>query len=159
VHPVALGLEIAALCRDNRPRLSRRRLQLPQPGQYGLGPLGGQPAEAPGCPGLGGRRPLAIDGPGHRPDVLAGVVPVDDSARSPNCSAAAAQIQCAPSPSTTIGRSVAMAAIQELYQVVQEKDAQLAAQGQRLDTLEQQNAALEARLAALEERLVTAAIR
>jgi hypothetical protein len=48
---------------------------------------------------------------------------------------------------------VALAAIQGLYQVVQDKDARLTAQEQRISALEQQNAALEARLSAVEARV------
>jgi len=46
---------------------------------------------------------------------------------------------------------VALAAIQGLYQLVQEKDAQIAAQQEQIVALQRQNAGLEARLSALEK--------
>jgi hypothetical protein len=48
---------------------------------------------------------------------------------------------------------VALAAIQGLYQVIQEKDAQIKAQQQRIGALEAEIAAQRGRLAALETRL------
>ena len=48
-------------------------------------------------------------------------------------------------------QGVALAAIQGLYQVVQEKDAQIGTLQEQLTTLQRQHATLEARLAALEQ--------
>jgi hypothetical protein len=45
---------------------------------------------------------------------------------------------------------VALAAIQGLYELVQEQATQLVAQQEQIGALQQQNAAMEARLAALE---------
>lgn len=53
--------------------------------------------------------------------------------------------------STVDADGVALAAIQGLYQMVQEKDAQIATLEVQVNTLKQQNATLEARLAAVEQ--------
>jgi hypothetical protein len=45
---------------------------------------------------------------------------------------------------------VALASIQGLYQIVQEKDTKIASQQQEIDALKQQNTDMEARLSALE---------
>lgn len=55
--------------------------------------------------------------------------------------------------STIDADGVALAAIQGLHQILQEKDAQLAAQQERLSSLEQRNANLQLRLEALERKL------
>jgi hypothetical protein len=52
-------------------------------------------------------------------------------------------------------QGVAFAAIQGLYQVVQEKESQIAAQQKQIDALQQQNANLETRLVALEQAVGT----
>jgi hypothetical protein len=52
--------------------------------------------------------------------------------------------------STVDADGVALAAIQGLYQMVQDKDTQIAAQQKQIDELKQQNTAIEARLAKLE---------
>jgi len=54
--------------------------------------------------------------------------------------------------STVDADGVALASIQGLYQIVQEKDATIAAQQQEIDVLKQQNTDMEARLSALEVR-------
>ena len=55
--------------------------------------------------------------------------------------------------STVDADGVALAAIQGLYQIVRDKEAQIAAQGEQITALQQQNAELEARLTALEEKV------
>jgi hypothetical protein len=57
--------------------------------------------------------------------------------------------------STIDADGVALASIQGLYQIVQEKDATIASQQQAIDALKQQNADVEARLSALEARLTS----
>jgi len=55
--------------------------------------------------------------------------------------------------STIDSEGVALAAIQGLHEMIQEKDAELAAQQERLTALERQNTMLQARLEALERAL------
>ncbi len=52
---------------------------------------------------------------------------------------------------TVDAQGVALAAIQGLYQLEQDKDSQIAVQQKQIDQLKQQNAALEGRVAALEQ--------
>ena len=55
--------------------------------------------------------------------------------------------------STVDADGVALASIQGLYQMVQEKDARIASQQQEIDSLKQQNTNMQARLSALEARV------
>ena len=55
--------------------------------------------------------------------------------------------------STVDADGVALAAIQELYALAQQQDAQLVAQQPQITTLQEQNATLESRLSALERAI------
>jgi hypothetical protein len=78
LHSRGIGGEVAALALEDGTRLGGTRSGGVKPLDHGFRPGLPEMIEGGSGPGLRFRRVVAMDGFGNRPDVLAGVLPVDD---------------------------------------------------------------------------------